>query len=105
MKILLTGATGYIAKRLLPVFIERNYEVTCVVRDRTRFDYERFKSDNLTVIELDFLNVPEKFAFPDDIDVAYYLIHSMASSTSNFEIKEVESALLFVELIDKTNAK
>jgi len=37
--------------------------------------------------------------------VAYYLIHSMASSTSNFEIQEVETALRFVELIDKTQVK
>ncbi len=33
MKILLTGATGYIGKRLLPVLIELGHEVVCCVRD------------------------------------------------------------------------
>ena len=37
MKILLTGATGYIGKRLLPVLIERGYKVVCCVRDPNRF--------------------------------------------------------------------
>ena len=38
MKILLTGATGYIGKRLLPVLLSKGHEVVCCVRDRARFD-------------------------------------------------------------------
>ena len=37
MKILLTGATGYIGKRLLPVLLASDHEVYCCVRDRARF--------------------------------------------------------------------
>ncbi len=37
MKILLTGATGYIGKRLLPLLIEEGHEVVCCVRDLDRF--------------------------------------------------------------------
>ena len=40
MKILLTGATGYIGKRLLPVLIENGHEVVCCVRDKKRFPSE-----------------------------------------------------------------
>ena len=40
MKILLTGATGYIGKRLLPVLIEQGHEVVCCVRDKNRFPTE-----------------------------------------------------------------
>ena len=40
MKILLTGATGYIGKRLLPVLIEHGYEAICCVRDKNRFPSE-----------------------------------------------------------------
>ena len=29
MKILLTGATGYIGKRMLPVLVEAGHEVVC----------------------------------------------------------------------------
>ena len=37
MKILLTGATGYIGKRLLPRLIAEGHELFCCVRDRSRF--------------------------------------------------------------------
>ncbi len=38
MNILLTGATGYIGKRLLPVLIELGHHVICSVRDVNRFN-------------------------------------------------------------------
>ena len=38
MKILLTGATGYIGKRLLPVLVEEGHTVICCVRDINRFN-------------------------------------------------------------------
>ena len=37
MKILLTGATGYIGKRLIPVLVEAGHHVVCAVRDKKRF--------------------------------------------------------------------
>jgi uncharacterized protein YbjT (DUF2867 family) len=37
MKILLTGATGYIGKRLLPLLVEQGHEIICCVRDKNRF--------------------------------------------------------------------
>ena len=36
MRILLTGATGYIGKRLLPVLVEKGHEVICCVRDQEK---------------------------------------------------------------------
>jgi len=38
MKILLTGATGYIGKRLLPVLVNEGFNVVCCVRDKNRFN-------------------------------------------------------------------
>jgi len=37
MKVLLTGATGYIGKRLLPFLVEQGYYVICCVRDKNKF--------------------------------------------------------------------
>ena len=37
-QILLTGATGYIGKRLLPVLVESGHQVVCCVRDLKRFN-------------------------------------------------------------------
>ena len=38
MKILLTGATGYVGKRLLPILVENGHEVICCARDLNRFN-------------------------------------------------------------------
>jgi uncharacterized protein YbjT (DUF2867 family) len=105
MKILLTGATGYIAQRLLPVLLDNGNEVICCVRDKARFDSEKYRSASLSVLELDFLK-PDTFKnIPSDIDAAYYLIHSMSTSTGDFEKMEETSAINFKNLIQKTKAR
>jgi uncharacterized protein YbjT (DUF2867 family) len=106
MKILLTGATGYIGKRLLPVLLQQEHQVICCVRDKSRFPKDGIYSHpNISLLEIDFLI---KNSLPDiikDIDAVYYLIHSMSSGISNFEKLEAESADNFVELIKQTSAK
>ena len=54
MKILLTGATGYIGKRLLPVLIEKGHDVVCAVRDPKRFVVPSHLNDHIEVIKIDF---------------------------------------------------
>ncbi len=105
MKILLTGATGYIAKRLLPVLLENGHEVVCCVRDTNRFDATRFNSIRLTVVEVDFLNTDELTRIPDDIDVAFYLIHSMATRHGRFEEMEAISAGNFKMRLEQTRVR
>jgi uncharacterized protein YbjT (DUF2867 family) len=41
MKKLLTGASGYIGKILLPVLVKNGFEVVCCVRDVNRFSPPR----------------------------------------------------------------
>ena len=55
MRILFTGATGYIAQRLLPILLGNGNEVVCCVRDKERFNSEKYASASLSVIEVDFL--------------------------------------------------
>ncbi len=105
MKILLTGATGYIAKRLLPVLLEQGHEVVCCVRDTNRFDVNRFHNDRLSVVEVDFLLTGELARIPEDIDIAFYLIHSMASTQGRFEEMEALSAGNFKMRIEQTRVK
>jgi uncharacterized protein YbjT (DUF2867 family) len=105
MRILLTGATGYIAQRLLPVLLEQEHEVVCCLRDKSRFNTDSYPSSKLSVIEVDFLK-PETLAnIPRDIDVAYYLIHSMSTTTGDFTAMEAKAAENFMQGIGRTNAK
>ena len=105
MKILLTGVTGYIAQRLLPVLLENGHEVVCCVRDKNRFNKKNYLDSQLSVIELNFLNKESLQQIPTDIDVAYYLIHSMSTQKGDFENMEEICALNFKERIEQTNAK
>jgi uncharacterized protein YbjT (DUF2867 family) len=104
MRILLTGATGYIAQRLLPVLLRSGHEVVCCVRDGKRFNSEKYNSQSLSVIEVDFLKPETLKNIPSDIDAAYYLIHSMSTSTGDFEKMEEISAVSFRDCIQKTKA-
>jgi uncharacterized protein YbjT (DUF2867 family) len=103
MKILLTGSTGYIAQRLLPVLLENGHEVYCCVRDRGRFNSQLFP--DAKIIEVDFLRKETLESIPADIDAAYYLIHSMSSQGQDFGELEETSALNFKERIETTQAK
>lgn len=104
MKILLTGATGYIGKRLLPELISKGHNVVCCVRDKNRFNPPASLLANIEVIEVDFLDNKSLQQIPKDIDGAYYLMHSMSTS-SDYEKLELLSAENFREAIDKTKVK
>jgi len=107
MKILLTGGTGYIGKRLLIQLLEEGHHVVCSVRDKNRFGLKLFKDkiDQIEVIENDFLDESSLENIPKDIEAAYYLIHSMSSSDGDFEEKEKISADNFHKALEKTAVK
>ena len=104
MKILLTGVTGYIAQRLLPALVENSMEVVCCVRDKNRFN-NKYPNGSVSVIEADFLHRETLKTIPNDIDVAYYLIHSMSTATGDFQQMEIVCANNFKQRIQETSAK
>ncbi|PKP26245.1 MAG: DUF2867 domain-containing protein [Bacteroidetes bacterium HGW-Bacteroidetes-2] len=105
MKILLTGANGYIGKRLLPELLDLGHEIICCVRDKNRIELDFHTLKKVSFIEVDFLNPVTSENFPTDFDVAYYLIHSMSSSTDDFDEKESISALNFNIYMQATSVK
>lgn len=106
MKIFLTGATGYIGKRLLIQLLSQGHDVVCSVRDSRRFDASLYKSheNNLTVIEQDFNDENTLQSVDRDIDIAYYLIHSM-SANNDFSEAEKVSAGNFSRIIGETQCR
>lgn len=104
MKILLTGATGYIGKRILPLLIQKGHHVVCCVRDQTRFNPPESLAENITVVEADLLQSDSLSIIPNDIDLAYYLVHSMTSS-ENYRLLEKKSAINFKERLSETNVQ
>ena len=80
MHCLVTGATGYIGGRLAPALIERGHRVRAMARTPDKLVDAPWR-DRAEVVRGD-LGDPESLtsAF-DGVDVVYYLVHSMGTST------------------------
>ncbi|SHK89880.1 SDR family oxidoreductase [Hymenobacter psychrotolerans] len=105
MKILLTGANGYIGQRLLPLLIEAGHEVVCLVRDPRRFELPERLRPHVQVAQGDLLKPDSLQRLPTDIDAAYYLVHSMSGDGKDFFRLEQESARNFTEYLNRTTAR
>ena len=104
MKILLTGVTGYIGKRLLPMLVEKGHEVYCVVRDVKRLTLNDHLKEKVKVLQADLLNADDMEKLPVDIEAAYYLVHSMNADAINFANLETMAAKNFASYIKRTSA-
>lgn len=102
MKILITGANGYIGMRLLPQLLAMGHEVVCTVRDANRLSIDEETRSKIDVIEIDFLDTVQSNLLPKDINAAYFLIHSMSTSTRAFSEMEAVTARHFNEYVKET---
>jgi len=104
MKILLTGSSGYIGKRLLPILVENSFDVVCCVRDIKRFTPPESLKPKISIIQIDLLDKASLERIPKDIDGAYYFVHSMSSS-NNYHREEQLSAENFRASMASTNVR
>ncbi len=93
MKVLVTGATGYIGGRLVPALLEEGYQVRVLVRDPERLAGRSWLS-SVEVVKGDVLQVETLTSALKDITAAYYLIHSMASG-ADFHQRDLLAAKNF----------
>ena len=105
MKILLTGAKGYIGLRLLPHLLEQDHHVVCAVRNKNRFSSGKELLEKIEIVELDFMKDTSSPESIKDIDIAFYLIHSMTASTKDFDEKEALAAHNLNKLLAQTSIK
>jgi len=105
MRILITGATGYIGKRLIPILLNEGHHLICTVRDIARIEHLYAKEENIEFIEIDFLKVDSLSSIPLQFDIAFYLIHSMSNSAKEFHILEERCALNFKRALEKTTVE
>ncbi len=105
MKILLTGANGYIGRRLLPLLVQAGHRVVCLVRDVDRIDLEEDLRAKVSLVEADLLKPDTLESLPTDIDVAYYLVHSMGKTSTDFTKLEKACAENFQSYLVNTTVK
>ncbi|MDX1492520.1 MAG: DUF2867 domain-containing protein [Longimicrobiales bacterium] len=85
MKVLITGATGYVGGRLLERLLDRGVDIRVLVRDAERVR-ARAWADRVEIVEADLLDRPSLARALDGVDVAYYLVHSMCAGGDFAEI-------------------
>ena len=93
MRVLVTGASGFVGSHLVPALLDRGHEVVALVRDRERYD----APDGVEVTEGDLLAPPVELP---SADAAYYLVHSMGAG-GDFAAKDRLAARTFVDAADR----
>ena len=78
MRVLVTGATGYIGGRLVPRLLAAGHRVRVLARDPERLA-DRSWTDEVEKVRGNVLEPEDLRRALDGVDGAYYLIHSMCS--------------------------
>jgi len=91
--ILVTGATGYIGGRLVPRLLEAGYRVRLLIRGDAKRLAGRSWSEQVDIVQGDVLKPATLPAALEQVDAAYYLIHSMGGK--KFRQRDREAAQNF----------
>lgn len=106
-RVVITGGTGFIGKRLTIEMLNSNHVVILLVRDKKRCDFE--PNENLKVIEYYSEEFEELKAGNADIDVFYHLAwEGVAPEKKNnraIQIGNIDFAMEMLEFADEIKAK
>lgn len=90
-KVLITGATGFIGRRLTVTLLSQGHDLRCLVRgDASSLP------DSVEVVRGDMLDRDSLVTALQGVDTAYYLVHSMAGGRAGFEQRDRDAATNFV---------
>jgi uncharacterized protein YbjT (DUF2867 family) len=95
LRCLVTGSSGYIGGRLVPELLAAGYRVRCMARDPGKLS-DRPWTDDVEIAAADVMDAVAVRRALQDVDVAYYLIHSLGTGAS-FEERDRQAAGLFAE--------
>lgn len=102
MKVLLTGANGYIGRRLKNILKDqRDVELRIFVRNKNSLTKEAIK--NFEVVEGDTFDKNALKKALDGVDTAYYLIHSL--NKENYKDLDKLSAQNFIDMAEECGVK
>ncbi len=102
MKVLLTGSTGYIGRRLKKRLLQdHDVDLRLLVRDKRKLS--SFALENSEVVEGDTFDIDKLRIALRDVDVAYYLIHSLNSK--DYKDLDKKSAQNFIDIAQECGVK
>ncbi|MGB7859533.1 MAG: NAD(P)H-binding protein, partial [Acidimicrobiia bacterium] len=104
MKILVTGASGYIGGRLIPRLLQTGHEVRCLTRDARKLAKDSWR-ESVEVVEGDVLDRRSIQGALGGVDSAFYLVHSMEEGSHDFSDRDRLAAENFRSAADEVNLK
>lgn len=96
MRVLVTGATGYIGGRLVPALLEAGHDVRCLARDPKKLVQDPWR-DQVEVVRGDVLDAVTLGPALAGCEAAYYLVHSMGGGSEAFEDRDRSAAINFCD--------
>ncbi|QDU70539.1 SDR family oxidoreductase [Mucisphaera calidilacus] len=106
MRVLLTGATGYIGGRLAPELLKRGHSLVCLVRSKRKLsERDWVRNPGVTVIEADALDEQAVREAASTCDAAYYLIHAMEAGNDDFVERDRRLAASFASAVRDTSVQ
>ncbi len=96
MRILVTGASGYVGGRLVPLLLERGHSVSVLTRSAARLAHLPWAPE-VEVHEGDVRDGEAIGRALAGVDAAYYLVHSMGAGVSDFHQRDLDAARAFAD--------
>lgn len=100
MRILVTGATGYVGGRLVPYLLEAGHEVRCLARNPDKLSLDPWR-DRVEVVQGDVLDRSTLDPALAGCDAAFYLVHSMDGGDEDFRDRDRRAAETFRDAADR----
>ncbi len=102
-RVLVTGANGYVGRRLVPELLNRGYRVRCMLRNQGLAPI--LEHPDLEFVYADARNPVELGCALEGMEVAYYLMHSLRLDKQEFSGAEKEVARNFVDAANTCGLK